>query len=386
MAAEPDRAASRPGPRPTRVLVTGAAGPLGRRVVAALASDPQVEADAVDVRPAPGVEVIDLRTADLEARFRGVDVVVHLASVAGPHAAAGAGPRTGPRTGAAGAAGRVGGPGGDVELARRVLGAAGAAAVHHLVLRSSAAVYGAWPTNPVPLTEEAPLRPVPELGTAVELAEIERLVAEWRAEHPAATVSVLRPGPTVAADHTGWLERALRAASLLRAPDDEPPAQFLHLDDLAAAVVLAVVRRLDGPFNVAPEGWLSTTELAALRAGEPRLRLPAPLADRLSRLRWRLGLAAIPPGVLPYARHPWVVASDRLRAEGWQPANTNEEAYVAATPAGPWATLSPRRRQEAALAVAGAVLAGTGVGMGVWLRRRAGAARAALAAATVPVP
>ena len=61
--------------------------------------------------------------------------------------------------------------------------------------------------------------------------------------------------------------------------EDDPPAQFLHLDDLASAVVLAVDRRLDGVFNVAPDGWVAGERVRALSGGRPRIRLP----DRLAR-------------------------------------------------------------------------------------------------------
>ena len=60
-------------------------------------------------------------------------------------------------------------------MARRVLDAAAAAGRAHVVVLSSATVYGAWPTNPVPLTEDAPLRPNPGCAFAVQKAEIERL-------------------------------------------------------------------------------------------------------------------------------------------------------------------------------------------------------------------
>ena len=65
-------------------------------------------------------------------------------------------------------------------------------------------------------------------------------------------------------------------------------------------------------------------------------------------------MTATPPALLPYTVHPWVVANDRLRADGWAPTSSNEEAYVATHAAGPLATISPRRRQEIALAVTGA--------------------------------
>src|SRR5207302_10276973 len=123
-------------------------------------------------------------------------------------------------------------------LAQRVLEAASAVTARHLVLLSSAAVYGAWANNPVPLTEDAPLRPNPGVAFAAEKAELERAAADWRDDHPGATVAVLRPTLTVAPEGSGWLARALERSSV-PVTDDEPPAQFVDIDDLAAAVDLA---------------------------------------------------------------------------------------------------------------------------------------------------
>jgi hypothetical protein len=81
-------------------------------------------------------------------------------------------------------------------------------------------------------------------------------------------------------------------------------------------------------------------------------------------------MAPTPPELLPYTVHPWVVANDRLRADGWEPAATNEEAYVASHRAGPWATLSPRRRQELALGASAAGIVGAVVGVVALVRRR----------------
>jgi hypothetical protein len=109
-------------------------------------------------------------------------------------------------------------------------------------------------------------------------------------------------------------------------------------------------------------------------AGGPTVRLPDRVASRMADLRGRLLLTPQRPGLVPYARHPWVVANDRLRAEGWAPSYTNEEAYLAVAPARRWATVSPRRRQELALggaAVAAAAIVAGGAAL-AWrtLRRR----------------
>jgi hypothetical protein len=132
---------------------------------------------------------------------------------------------------------------------------------------------------------------------------------------------------------------------------------------------VARTRGLDGAFNVAPEGSIPGDALRPLIGVPPRVPLPERVIRRFA--RW--GLGTTPPALLPYALHPWVVAADRLRAAGWSPASTNEEAAVESHEAGAWATLSPRRRQELALGATGIALLGV-VAAGAlavrrWLRR-----------------
>lgn len=353
--------ASEPGRGADVVIVTGAASRLGQRVCALAAADPTVRRVLALDRRAPvrlpeGVDgrQIDLATTDLKPLFEGAAAVVHLAQATGPE----------PSIGAEDV--------GDGALARRVLDAASAVGIPHVVLLSSATVYGAWANNPVPLTEDAPLRPNPGVPMASEKAELERCAAEWRDAHPSATVAVLRPTVTVAAEGNGWLAMALARSTSLPVADEEPPAQFLDVADLATAVDVARQARLDGARNVAPDGWISGDTVRALAGGAPRVRLPERLAVRLAGLGWRWGLTRTPPALLPFTVHPWVVANDRLKADGWEPASSNEEAYVGAHRAGPWATLSPRRRQELALGGALVALAAGTVGVvGLFRRRRA---------------
>ena len=98
--------------------------------------------------------------------------------------------RPDPRRGADGAGQRRGHP----PRARRPRRRSARGAIVRI---SSATVYGAWPNNPVPLTEDAPLRPNPHFSPAVQGAEVERLLAEWRADHPDVTVTTLRSAPVV---------------------------------------------------------------------------------------------------------------------------------------------------------------------------------------------
>ena len=350
-----------------RVVVTGADAPLAVRVVALAAEGPNEATGAMGVTvvavadcalpgtPA-GVEVqrLDVVTSDLKPVLEGADTLVHLAATE----------RSGPQEATA-----------DVDVTRRVLDAAGSAGVAHVVLVSSATVYGAWPNNPLPLTEEAPLKPNPGFPFAGERAEIERLGSEWHDDHPGSTVTVLRPVRVAGAEDFSWLVRALKPSPAVPEGTEEPPVQFVHVDDLAAAVDLAWRSRLDGAFNVAPDGSIPAHEVRSLTGAPPKVRLPERAARRVVRWGFRSGIGPTPPEVLPYTLHPWVVANDRLTAAGWRATSTNEEACVEAHEAGPIATMSPKRRQELLLggsvaALAGVAAAGVLVTRRLLLRRR----------------
>jgi nucleoside-diphosphate-sugar epimerase len=234
----------------------------------------------------------------------------------------------------------------------------------HLVLVSSAMVYGAWANNPVPITEEAVLRPDVEFVYARQLGAVEQLADEWRLADSGRTVTVLRPAVAMAADGTSGLAAAMAAGMGQRFGEDDPPAQFLHIDDLAAAVLLAAERQLDGVYNVAPDGAVAGERVRALAGAVPRLKLPERLTEVIGNLRWRFERGPIPPGLRSYTRWSWLVANDRLKAEGWSPTVTNEQAYVEGTEAKWWTMVSPKRRQE--IALGGLAMVVVTVGLVVW--------------------
>jgi nucleoside-diphosphate-sugar epimerase len=332
------------------VAVTGIASPLGQRLLASLEGAGVERVIGIDHLTSPvrirGLEMVeaDVATTNLDSALEGADTVIHLAW-------AGHGPSDPDRLA------RL-----NVDATRRVLSAASAAGVSTLVCLSSATVYGAWADNPVPLTEAAPLRPNPGVVDAVHHAEAERLVAEWAADHAAATVSVMRPVAVLGPGVDGWLTQVLGGGVPVRAGQNDPPRQFLHLDDLAAAVLMAASSPLQGAFNVTPDGWVAGDVVRDLSANRPRLPLPARVSALGAGWAWRLGLSEIPPAFLPLLEQPWVVANDRLRAAGWVPRYTSEEALVDGRPGSRWREMSPQRRQEVALVAAGLGVAGLGAG------------------------
>ncbi len=321
--------------------MTGAAGAVGRRTVRQLAADPAVDrVVAIDrsAQSTPTAKVdtvrLDLLRGDLAAVIEGCDTIVHLAEESGR-------PDSSALT---------------LALLGKVLEGAAAAGIGYVVVLSSAMVYGAHADNPVPLTESHPLRPIAELAYAVAKKELEDAAVAWAAAEPDRHLAILRPTTTLSEHGAAWAARALRSATVVRPDQVDPPLQFLHYDDLASALAYVTRRRLDGPFNVAPDGWLGPDVFRDL-VGGVQLRVPDRVNDRLFAAGRRLGLSATPPGIEAYVRHPWVVANDRLRQAGWQATFTNSEAFVIGTPAPPW-SVTAQERQELALAVAGIGIAG----------------------------
>lgn len=340
-----------------RVVVTGAAGIIGGRVARKIVQTlPQYHVSGIDrfsgSTTIDEFHLADLATADLLPLLAGVDVLVHCSFNVRADAVTAQD-------------GRV-----DLAIMRRVLKAAAISRVNRVIVLSSAMVYGAWPDNPMPITEDGPVRPNPEYAFALHLASVEAVARNWAEDGDGRKLTIMRPAVLVTEERRGGLSDLLASASVIRSESGDAPAQYLHVDDLASAIALVVGSGADGVFNIAPDGWISADDLTALAGPKPRLHLPDPAARLLSAVRFRLGFTRTPPGIMPYITHPWVVANDRIRELGWDASNSNEEAYVAGHDAGPLGNLNAKRRQTLALGATAVAVLAAAAGAS-WLIRRA---------------
>ncbi len=348
------------------VVVTGAESPTGRLVVRAALAEPGVDRVVAVVpagAPPPIAPVGPDPVAELSVASLAVDDPRLVALVRGATALVHLGPRRGPD---------LDGTGGEVDLlaTRALLSAlARVAKVRSVVVLSSALVYGARDDNPVPLTEEAGVRPNPAVGGAVELAELEHVISAWSAER-GASCAVLRPCVVVGPENGRWLARSPWSTAGLQVSGAAAPVQFVHVEDLATAAWAAQRSGTSGPVNVAPDGWLTADQVRALKGPTLRIRVRRSFAPALAGLGSLLGLAPGDPAALLASSSPWVVANDRLRALGWEPGFSNEEAYVDADRGSPWAMLTPRHRQEIALGAVGTVALGLAAAVALLVRRR----------------
>lgn len=350
------------------VAVTGAAGPVGERVVAALAGVPH------DVRRVVGVDgrrgatrgvqwrIADVASPTVAEKLIGSDVVVHLACEPDLEAALAQDPVA--RRERA------------VRSAQAVLTAVAAVGARHVVVVTSAMVYGALADSPIPLDEAGPLRAPPDAGLVGDLLEVERVVDDARRAFPGTRSTVLRPAALVGAGVDTVVTRHFEAPRLLTVREAPTVWQFCHVDDLASAVVRVVVDGLTGALTVGSEGVI-TQESVERVSGMRRVELPSALAFGTAERLHRLGVLPMPAGDLSYVVHPWVVPSTGLREAGWRPAYDNETCLgVLLEQVHGRRALVGRRvdRKDAAMGAAGAAVALVGTAA-VWRQARVRQAR-----------
>jgi len=229
----------------------------------------------------------DVRDPDaLEQAFAGAQVVVHLAFMI------------------TGRASRDTIRAINVEGTLNAFRAAAAAGAKRFVYASSVAAYGFHKDNPVPMSEDWPVRPAAHLFYAQEKAEIEGLLAEEAAAHPELGLYLLRP-PVVLGPHAAGgkellpgplapvgrgLGRIVRGSPVpLPVLAPRLPMQFIHEDDVGQAFLLCIVAAgPPGAYNITGDGVLTGADVAR-EAG----LAPVPVPGRLVRGAAR-GLAALP--------------------------------------------------------------------------------------------
>jgi nucleoside-diphosphate-sugar epimerase len=342
------------------IAVTGAADGIGRALVARLAGSADIKkVIALDDHrgDVPGVtwRVVDIRDPQLTQRISDVDVIVHLDIDQSPE--------TGHRERRAY----------NVRGAQTVVTAAAAVRVRRVILVTSAMVYGAQESNPVPLPEDAPLSAEFDDGIVGDFLEIEELAAMAPVAHPGMTVTVLRPAALVGPGIDTVVTRHFEAPRLLTVKGFAQRWQFCHIDDLVTALELAVAGEVTGTLAVGCEGWLEPEEVEEI-TGRRRFELPAAITFGTAQRLHRIGVTPAPATDLHYVVYPWVADCATLRTAGWKPSRDNAEALHALLEevAGRHALVGRRlARKEATMATAaGATVAVIGTAAIVRRARR----------------
>lgn len=294
----------------TAVLVTGAAGYVGRKLVSALSREPGTFSPivATDVREVPasdratGVlyETVDVRSPDMVALLQchKVDTVVHLATIVTPGKQSS----------------REVEYDVDVRGTENVLDACVRAGVSRLVVTSSGAAYGYHADSPPLLHEDAPLRGNEAFAYAHHKRLVEERLAAARAAHPGLAQLIFRPGTILGAGAKNQITDIFTRPVVVGLRESATPFVFVWDEDVVRAIATGVREGWTGTYNLAGEGVMTLREIAA-RLGKRFIGLPeTALRTAIGALR-RIGATQYGPEQTAFLAHRPVLGADKLRRE-----------------------------------------------------------------------
>lgn len=300
-----------------RVVVTGASGNVGTSVLEALAAEPEVKEIVGVARRVPEVEMpkvewvgADIAEDDLNPIFSDADAVIHLAWAIQPSHDEALTERI------------------NVLGSRYVFDAVDEAGVPALVYASSVGAYSPGPK----LRQVDESWPVDGIRTSFysrHKAAVEELLDEFEARSPQTRVVRLRPGLIFKAEAAseirrlfagpflpGFLIRKQLVPLIPRVP--RLRFQAVHSRDVGEAYRQAVVRDVEGAFNIAAEPEIGVEELCEL-FGARSFPLPAGALRGAASLSWKLRLQPSPPGWIDLALGVPMMDTTRAREElGWE--------------------------------------------------------------------
>ncbi len=287
-----------------RILVTGAAGYIGGRMVDILCEQEWVEeVIGTDINPSKHVYknyrflAHDIRQP-LEGPFAGgeIDAIVHTAWILPPI--------------------HDKGKMEDVNKngTRYILDFAAKNGVKQVLYTSSTTAYGFYPDNDSPLTEDSPLRGNDDFTYAKNKKEVEAVLAEFAPAHPEVALTIVRPCFVVGPGFKNPMaEHLLKKFVLL--PSNTLPWQFVHEDDLVNVMTLLLEKNIEGIFNITGDGTMTFPEMIKA-LGNIQLPIPWPILYPLNNLSWFLRMSFMTKFPSPAMRmmvNPWLASNSKLR-------------------------------------------------------------------------
>lgn len=200
-----------------------------------------------------------------------------------------------------------------------LLAAAGQAGspVRQVVVKSSTLVYGANETDPGWFSEDTVRTSRPTSRVERSLMDVEELVRNFAEDNPSTVVSLLRFANVLGTDIVTPISTNLSGRLCPSIAGFDPLVQFVEEDDVVRALEHVTRHRIPGIYNVAGEGKLPWSEVAAL-CGTHLLPLP-PVGTRLAASSLiRARLIEFPPELESLLRFGRGVDTSRIAATGFE--------------------------------------------------------------------
>jgi UDP-glucose 4-epimerase len=303
-----------------KIAVTGCASRFAKVLLPLLDNDPNIaKIIGIDlIHPAATHKKLefhmqDIRDPAIKETLIGCDTLIHLAFIVGR-------PHNMPLAEAASI-----NLGGTWNTCR----AAAEAGVRKLVVSSSIAAYSTLPDNPVPVTEDTPLRGLYTDFYYNQHKHANEIWLDWlQLAFPQLIISRLRPCIVMGPNQSAAAAYILPNKTHYTTPGTQQiRLQLVHEDDLASAFHVMVQHDLPGAYNVVGDDPAFMPEIAAA-AGLQIVEIPDELLVQAVKSSWENGTTAFGPewsgeGTL-------ICSNEKLKATGnWTPHYTTTEAFIA---------------------------------------------------------
>ncbi len=208
---------------------------------------------------------------------------------------------------------------------KRILECCARYGVKKLVILSSSYVYGALPENPFYMDEDTALnvsRHYPEIR---DLAEVDTLATAFLWRYPDIATCILRPVSTLGYYVHSSIGAYFKMRYVPTVFGFNPMMQFIHEEDVAEAIALALEKGARGVFNLVGPGAVPL-KVAIRETGGTPVPLLEPVARQLVARLFRYGLYPFPADAIDFAKYPCTIDGRRFRAAtGFTPLYTLEE-------------------------------------------------------------
>jgi UDP-glucose 4-epimerase len=184
--------------------------------------------------------------------------------------------------------------------------------VEKLVILSSSYVYGALPENPFYMDEDTALnvsRHYPEIR---DLAEVDTLATAFLWRYPNIATCILRPVSTLGYYVHSSIGAYLKLRYVPTVFGFNPMMQFIHEEDVAEAIALALERSVRGVFNLVGPGAVPLKVAIRETGGTPVPLLEQVAREAVTRL-FRYGLYPFPADAIDFAKYPCTIDGRRFR-------------------------------------------------------------------------
>jgi len=290
-----------------KVVITGAAGCLGRQLVKQLSQDSEVEIFATDIRTNPfkaikqanlNYQTLDICTAEFTDWLCTVkpNKVIHLASILQIS-----------KQLTRAKAYQI-----DVLATKKLLQTCIRLNVEKFIVTTSGAAYGYHPENKDIITEQRKIRGNQDYFYSAHKAEVEQLMADFRQQHPQLQQIVFRPGAIIGPNFNGPVVNLFQQKIIVGLLGYPSPFNFAWSTDVVAYLIEGLHTNITGQFNIAGDGALTMKEIAAC-LNKLYLPLPAWLIQAVLSIAKPLGLSQYGPEQVKFMKYRPVLANDKLK-------------------------------------------------------------------------